>query len=182
MPRENGPWTILASHERFRYGNLTVREDEVVRPDGERGTYVTVRTPPGVAGLPIDDEGQVYLTRQYRYAIEQFSVEAAAGGMDDGETPVEAVRREVEEELGVRAEEWVDLGLVDVDTSVVLDQVRLFVGHGLSFTETEREGTEVMETLRVPLSTAVEMVMRGEITHAVTALLLLKAAQRPVPE
>jgi 8-oxo-dGTP pyrophosphatase MutT (NUDIX family) len=175
VARRNGPWTIHASREAFRHATLQVREDEVTRPDGEPGTFATVHTPPGVAALVVDQGGFVCLVRQYRYVVEQFSIEAACGAIEPGETPLEAAMREAREELGAEGGEWIDLGLMDADTSIFLNRVRLFLGRGVRLGQPDREGTEVMETLRVPFAEAVRLAMDGEITHAVTALLLLKA-------
>ena len=115
------------------------------------------------------------LTRQFRYILGRESVEVACGGVEDGEDPREAARREVVEELGFVAEEWTDLGRIDLDTSTVRCPVSLFLARGLSRTGARREGTEVMANLEVPFVEAVRMVEDGRITHAPSCILILKA-------
>ena len=165
MPSKHGPWTVEATVQKHRDSFLTVREDRVIRPDGQPGTYTTVTMKPGVAVLPFDEQGTVYLTRQFRYAVGRESIEAACGGIDEGEKPRDAARRELREELGIEAAEWIDLGHFDLDTSMINGPVHLFVAKRLSFTETEREGTETIESLKLPFKTVVTMILNGEITH-----------------
>src|SRR5688500_19052852 len=76
-----------------------VRVDEIERPDGSPGTYVTARVKNGALVLAVDDDGMCYLTRQFRYAIERETEEVAAGGADGDEEPLDAAKRELREEL-----------------------------------------------------------------------------------
>ncbi len=177
MVRQHGPWTIRESKPVYRNPFIEVVEDRVVRPDGQPGSYGTVVMKPGVAVLPVDEDGMAYLTREFRYAIGRESIEVAGGGIDEGESPLEAARRESREELGVEASEWVDLGRIDPFTAVVNSPAYLFLARRLSFTRVEREGTEVMEVRKVPFDEAVCMVMDGTITHGPSCVLILKASR-----
>ena len=98
------------------------------------------------------------------------------GGIDAGESPEAAARRELREELGITARELVDLGVCDPFTSVVVSPTRLFLARGLEFGETEREGTEQIHCRRVELAEALAMVDDGRITHAPSCLAILKAS------
>lgn len=178
MARRNGPWTIEGTTEQYRNRLITVREDRVIRPDGEPGSYATVEMRPGVAVLPVDRDGVAQLTRQFRYALGRESVEVVSGAIDEGEEPLEAARREAKEELGVTAEEWIDLGRMDMDTSTLRAPVQLFLARGLGFAESDQEGTETIEPLKVPLTVAVRMVLESEITHSPSCVTILKAGRR----
>src|SRR3954453_11171767 len=145
MPRRHGPWTIQESKPIYRNPFIEVVEDRVVRPDGQPGIYGTVAMTPGVAVLPVDEEGMSYLTREFRYAIGRESIEVAGGGIDEGESPLEAARREAREELGIEASEWINLGSIDPFTAVVHSPAHLFLARGLTFIPTEHEGTEAIE-------------------------------------
>ena len=177
MPRQHGPWTVHESNRVYRNPFIEVVEDRVTRPDGQPGFYGTVAMKPGVAILPIDEDGTAYLTREFRYAIGRDSIEVAGGGIDEGESPLEAARREAREELGVEASEWIGLGSIDPFTAVVRSPAHLFLARGLSFTPTERDGTEVIESVRVPFEEAVRLVMDGSISHGPSCVLILKAAR-----
>ena len=175
MARRKGPWSVEQTARIYRTPWVEVFEDKVIRPDGTHGLFTTVRMRPGVSVLALDEEGFAHLTSEYRYAVERESVEVVSGGVEDGETPLEAAKRELREELGLLALEWIDLGTVDPLTSIVLSPARLYLARGLTHAAHEREATEVICAVRVPLSEAVEMVARGEITHGPSCVLILKA-------
>src|SRR5688500_13677057 len=119
MARQHGPWSIQETTEKHRDSFMTVHEARVIRPDGKPGTYSTVAVKPGVAVLPVDGDGSVHLVRQFRYALGAESVETACGGVEEGEAPPDAARKELREELGIEATDWIDLGAIDLDTSMV---------------------------------------------------------------
>ncbi|AMV38419.1 NUDIX hydrolase [Planctomyces sp. SH-PL62] len=175
MERHNGPWTILDSEEEYKDDFIEVVRDDVRRPDGQLGAYATVTMKPGVAVLVVDEDGTVVLTRQFRYALGRDSVEVVSGGVDEGEEPLAAARREAKEELGIQAERWDDLGRIDLDTSIVRSPVSLFMARELSWTETEQEGTEEIEPVKASYAEAIRMIEDGTIMHAPTCVLLLKA-------
>ncbi len=174
MNRQNGPWTIKESREIYRNEFIRVTEDAVIDPARRDGTYATVQMKEGVVVLAVDDERNVYLTKQFRYAIGAESLEAIAGGVDEG-SPEENARREAKEELGIEAREWISLGSVETDTSIVRSTAHFFIARGLAFGESERDGTETMKPVRIKFSEAVEKALSGEISHALSAVLILKA-------
>jgi ADP-ribose pyrophosphatase len=132
---------------------------------------------PGVTVLPVDANGRVHLVRQFRYALGAESLEAPAGGVDEGESPLDAAKRELKEEMGIEADAWEPVGTVHIDTSIVHCPDHLFVARGLTVGKPDREGTEEMKTVRVSLAEAVEMVVRGEIVQASSCVLILRAAR-----
>ena len=176
MERKHGPWIIKERAEKHRDEFIEVYEDSVIRPDGEPGTYATVRMKPGVSVLPLERDGTIYLTRQFRYALGAESVEVVSGGIE-GEDASESAKRELREELGIEAAELISLGRMDMDTSIVRNPVSLFLARELKFTEAEQEGTERIEPFKTTLEAALGMVSRSEITHGPSCVLLLKAAR-----
>jgi 8-oxo-dGTP pyrophosphatase MutT (NUDIX family) len=180
MPRvreKRGEWTVLDTTVHYRNPWITVREDRVIQPDGQEGAFGVVEMTPGVSVLPVDEDGTVYLVRVYRYTLDRHSVEALAGGIEDGEDPQEAARRELREEAGIDAAELIDLGVVDQLTEVVISPDRLFLARGLSFNRPDREETEEIERVAIPLHQAVEWAYDGTVTHAASVVLILKAAR-----
>jgi ADP-ribose pyrophosphatase len=128
----------------------------------------------GVSVLPIDDQGNVYLTKQFRYVLGEESLEAPSGAIE-GEEPIEAAKREIKEELGIEAEEWLPLGTAETDTSIVRCPAHFFVARKLTFGEPNREGVEVMKTVKLSFDEAVEKALSGEIRHGASCILILRA-------
>ena len=89
---------------------------------------------------------------------------------------METAKRELAEELGLAATQWKKLASVDPFTTIVVSPTLLYLATGLSVVPTSPEGTELIETVKLPLADAIKMVTMGEITHAPTCVLLLMVA------
>lgn len=177
MSKKHGPWTINATRQVYEGFFVELYEDDVIKPDGAPGKYATAHLQPGVTVLALDADGFVHLVRDFRYALGRESVEVVGGAIDEGECPEESARRELKEELGIEAEEWIDLGVYDPVTSIVRSESRMFLARGLKFKEPDQDGSENLRPIRVKLEEAVRMVMENEITHGQSCVLILKAEQ-----
>lgn len=171
-----GPWWIKATQQVYRDPYVTLTRDDVVRPDGKDGTHVKVFMKPGVSVLPMDDDGAVYLTREFHYAVGRDSVEVVSGGIEPDEEPLSTARRELEEELGIRAEHFEDLGTVDPFTTIIESPTRLYLATGLSFVHARPDGTEQIECVQLAFEDALAQVMNGEISHGPSCIAILKTA------
>jgi len=176
--KQHGPWRILSSHEVYRDPWIEVRKDDVLRPDGLPGTHCVVRMKPGVSVIALDGEGFVYLTEEFHYAIGREGIEAVSGGGEPGEDPRLTAERELEEELGIRAGRWTAMGTIDPFTTIIHSPTALFLAEELAFGATSHEGTERIKSVKVRLEEAVAWVLDGTITHAPTAVLLLRTLLR----
>lgn len=182
MMETRGPWKVKSKTCKYEDEHICVELDDVIQPDGKPGQYALVDLKPGVSVLPLDGQGNVFLVRQFRFGLGAESLEAVAGGMDEGEPPLEAAQREAREELGIVARDWLDLGKIEIDTSIVHSPGYLYLARELSFTQKERDGTERdLITVKISLEEAVRKVMEGEILHAPSAVLILKAAMQLKP-
>ena len=170
-----GPWKITSTQEVYRDPFVNLKVDQVIRPDGLPGQHVVVGIKPGVCVLALDDRGNVYLTKEFHYAIGRDSIEAVSGGIEPGEDPDVTANRELQEELGLKAERMEYLTTLDPFTSCMVSPTRLYLATGLSEVPDSPEGTEQIEKVVMPLSDAVQSVIGGEITHAPTCVLLLRA-------
>src|SRR3954471_10743297 len=153
--KKHGPWMIKGSRERLREKMFQVFEDDVIRPDGTDDTYSTIKIKSGAEVLALDDAGFVYLVKEFRYALGRETIEAVGGGMDEGEEPLEAARRELREELGIEAEELTELGEIYYSPSLIHSPSTLFLARNLRFVEKDEDSGEVIETVKMPFSEAV---------------------------
>jgi ADP-ribose pyrophosphatase len=174
----HGPWQILRSNDIYRDPWIEVRCDDVIRPDGREGTHVVVQMKPGVCVVALDEEGFVHLTGEFHYGIGRDSIEGVSGGIEPGEVALETAQRELEEELGLKAARWTELGTVDPFTTIVVSPTQLFLAEGLSGSLPRPEGTELIRCIRLPLAEAVQLVLDSRITHGPTCVLLLKVHHR----
>lgn len=156
-----------------KYG-VIVFEDKVIRPDGKEGIYGWIQLGSGVSVLPIDDENNVYLGRGFMYPINRDSIEVASGGIEPGEPPSDAARRELEEELGIKARELIHVGSYRPITGRINTTQYMYIAKGLDFGE-NTDHIEDMKLMRMPLEEAVRRVMNSEIDEGLTMVMILKA-------
>jgi 8-oxo-dGTP pyrophosphatase MutT (NUDIX family) len=164
------PYDVVGSATKYKGKVITVRVDDVRMSDGAVVQREVVAHPGAVAIVALDDEGKVVLVNQYRPAVAARLDELPAGLLDvDGETALDAAKRELAEETGLEAEQW-DV-LVDLHSSpgFSTEAVRIYLARGLSpadgsFAAEHEELT--MTSYREPLSEAVRRVLAGGITNA----------------
>ncbi|MWA00652.1 NUDIX domain-containing protein [Actinomadura sp. LD22] len=169
---------VVSSRAVYENPWISVREDRVIHTSGEPGLIGLVTMTDGVTILPIAADGRVFLVREYKYGLGGPSIELVSGGLDDGEAPVAAARRELAEELGLTAREWIDCGHVDPFTAIVRCRNHLFIARDLTEGEAAPEPTEHIEPLVMRFDEALEMALDGTITHSATCCLLMRARLR----
>jgi len=176
-PRESGPYRVLSSEPRYRNRWMALREDRVIRPGGSEGLFGVVEMVAGSSVLALDGEDSVYLVREYKYALGRDSLEAISGGIDEGETPLAAAQRELREEAGLLAAEWQELAAIDPLTTAIRCRNHLFLARGLSQTSAKLDEGEELSIVKLPFDAALQMVLAGEISHAASCILVLRAAR-----
>lgn len=160
---------------------INVDLDTVRFPDGKTGELEMVRHPGAAAVVPFlsdpaGDDPQVLLLKQYRYAADGFVIEIPAGKLDAGEPPEECAHRELLEETGCSADRLERLTTIYTTPGFTDERIHLFMASGLTAGETAHEEHEFITPLRLPLSEALAMIERGEITDSKTVCGLLFAA------
>jgi len=178
MSQQN-PWRTKSSRVIYKNPWITVREDQVVRPDGNDGIYSVVETRIATGVVALTEKEEIYLVGQYRYPTSRYSWEIIEGGTDKNELPLNAAQRELAEEAGLIAAKWVPL-LENIELSNCHSSELgcLYLATELSETAKAPEGTEVLETICIPFEKALQMVRGGEILDAFSIIGILHAADR----
>lgn len=178
--RGASPWRTEQSRVVYDNGHLRVREDTVIQPDGQPGTYAYLDAPWPVVGIvPMTDTDEVYLVRQWRYPWQCNSWEIPAGHGEHDETALAAAQRELAEEVGLAAHDWQPLGTGYASASFNA-RFHLFLARGLHAADGyyQRDGAEQDLIARaVPMTQAVEAALDGRIDHGMSVVGLLRAAR-----
>lgn len=173
--KHDGGWRRRSSRYLYESRWFNLRRDEVTLPDGEDITYTLIEHPGFAMVVPLLDDGRVLLERVFRYTIQETTLECPSGGLD-GDAPEVAARRELEEETGWLAESMQPLGAFYPSNGISDERFHLFLATGLSETGTvQRESTEQIEVVFLPLDEAADLARRGRIPDAPSTLSLLVA-------
>jgi len=173
--KTNGPWKIKKSEEKYKNPWMKVSEDKVIRPDGKDGICGVVEMLNGACILPLDDNGYVYLIDQFRYVLGKNIIEVAGGSIKKGEEILEIAKRELQEEVGIIADEFISLGTIYPLTTIIKSSSTLYLTRKLRFVKATPEGTEKINVLKIKFENALKMVMDNRIIHGPSCVLILKA-------
>ena len=165
----------ISSREIYDGKVLHVRRDEVMLPNGEEAVREYVHHIGAVAILPLTDEGEVVLERQFRYPFGDVLIEIPAGKLDSPEEdPRKAALRELREETGALAAELTYLGDFYGSPAINDERIRLYLARGLTFTEQETDDDEFLEVFRMPLEALVSEIMAGNLPDGKTQVAALR--------
>ena len=165
----------LTSKQIFDGKVVKLYVDTVELPDGSEAIREIVRHPGAVCVIPVTKDMDVVTVKQYRYAFEQIMLEIPAGKLEPNENPLEAVKRELEEESGVVAGKIEYLGEIFTTVAIFDEKIHLYLATELEFKDAHPDEDEFLEVETIPLSELYNMVMDGDIKDAKTQIAILKA-------
>jgi len=149
--------------------------DRVVLQNGEHTLREVVSHPGGVTIIPIDDDGYVYCVRQFRYPMSEHLLEVPAGKLEYGEEPFLCAGRELSEETGITASEYIDLGKIYPSPGFCKEILYIYMARGLTFGIPHPDHNEFLDVEKIHIDELVRLVMNNEITDAKTVIAILKA-------
>lgn len=166
------------SQEIFNGKILHVFRDTVELPDGSGSFRELIRHVGAVAVIPVTEDGKVIIERQFRYPFDEVITEIPAGKLDSiQEDHLEAAKRELVEETGITADEWIDLGVYYPTSAYSDERIFMYLAKGLHRGEQKLDEGEFLDVEEVALTELVDQVMKGAIPDGKTQVAILKAAR-----
>lgn len=126
---ETPPKTPTSSRIVYQNPWITVHEDQTITPDGQTGIYGYMKSRDSVMVTVLDEDNRVFLLRAFRYPSNSWGWELPGGG-GDGEHLLDASKRELEEETGIRADSWELLGTDYVDNGLMTERMATYLARG----------------------------------------------------
>ncbi len=172
---EFNPWKILSAKEVYENPWIQLTEYSVINPSGGKGIYGKVHFKNLAIGvITLDSQMYTCLVGQYRFPIEKYSWEIPEGGCPEGTSPLEAAKRELEEETGLKALSWEVLLEMDLSNSVSDEHGIVYLAWDIEQGVASPEETEDLEIKRIPFEDAYRMVEEGLITDSLSVAAILK--------
>ena len=153
---------------------INLRKDTVSLQDGKEAVREVVEHNGGVCVAALTDEGEVLLVEQFRYPYKKMLLEIPAGKLEKGEEPEKCGRRELAEETGAQAEQFISLGQLYPSPGYCAEIIYMYAAAGLCFGEQHLDEDEFLSVKRIKLEDAVNMVLDNRIEDAKTQAALLK--------
>ena len=174
------PWTILSQKTLLDRKWLRITEDSVKLPNGTViDEFHVMHSPHWAAAIALTDAGQVVMVEQYRHGLGRASLELPSGVIDPDERPLEAAKRELFEETGHRAREWLHLLEVSPEPSRSTHRAHFYVARGaVQVGEARPEASEVINLRLLDVESLINEVMSGRIDHAAHVGAILLAERR----
>ncbi len=156
-------------------GMLTVKRDQVRLPNGNMSYREYVMHPGAVVIVPILPNGNVVLEKQFRYPLHQVFIELPAGKIDVGEEILITGQRELLEETGYSANEWITLGRQHPCIGYSNEVIHMYLARGLVSGSHQRDEDETLELFEANFENCLTMIQRGQITDGKTIIAILLA-------
>ena len=166
----------LSSEQKFDGIVVKLFVDEVELEDGRAATRELIKHPGGVCVVPVDDEGNIYMVKQFRYPFRTVLTEIPAGNLEYGEDHRQGGLRELKEEIGAEPDSFDYLGRLYPTVAYDTEIIHMYLARGLHFGEQHLDMDEFIDVVKLPFAEALQMVYDNRLPDAKTQLAILKAA------
>lgn len=176
MKDENLIEKKVSSENVFDGRLLHVYNDVISLPNGKTSTREYIKHQGAVAVVPVTDDNEIIVVRQYRYPIERVTIEIPAGKLDKGEEPLAAAKRELSEETGVESADITYLGGLYPSVAYTDEIIHMYMAKNLKYGQAHADDDEFLDVVKIPVDKFVDMIMNGEIMDSKTQAAVLKVA------
>lgn len=166
----------LSSNKVFEGRILQITLDEVELPNGKKSKREVVNHPGGVAVAALDENNNLLFVRQFRYPYREVVLELPAGKLEKGSSPLENGKRELFEETGAEGYSYISLGQVYPSPGYTSEIIHLYACKVKTIGNSNPDEGEFLNVEKIPLNTAVEMVLNNQIPDSKTQIAVLKTA------
>ena len=164
----------LSSEMKFD-GKLIKVTYDIADVNGKEAWREVVHHPGASAVVAIDEDNHIIMEKQFRYALNDYLLEIPAGKLDTGEDPLVCAKRELEEETGIIASEWISLGTIATSPGFCNEVIHLYVAKGLSKGEIHWDEDEYVEVERYTFDELLQRIKEETIKDSKTLSALLLA-------
>lgn len=160
--------TLVNSETLFKGKFLHVKRDTIALTDGTHGSREYVVHPGAVVVVPLLDDGQVVLERQFRYPVGQVMIEFPAGKLDPQEDPLKCGLRELQEETGYTCAEWAYAGKIHLAIAYSTEIIHIYFVRGLTLGPRKLDVGEFLDVFTAPAQQLMQWCIDGTVTDAKT--------------
>ena len=162
------PWPYIRSQSEQSYRVFSIRTDTAISPrTGIEHNFYIIESRDWVNIIPLTTDHQVVMVKQYRHGSREVTLEIPGGLLDPGDSPEEAAARELLEETGYQAKDYLKIGVVSPNPAIFSNRCYTFIAQNIKkICDPMPDQTEDIEVVLVPLSDIPEMIRKGEIDHA----------------
>ena len=178
------PWKLIRSQPAQSFRVFSVRTDTTVSPrTGIEHDFYVIETRDWINIIPLTDDDQMVMIRQYRHGSREVTLEIPGGLVDPGDTPKKAAARELLEETGYQAKKWIKIGVGNPNPALFNNRCYTFLAQDIKkIAAPTPDQTEDIEVVLIPLADIPELIRKGEIGHAIVIMAFCHYFLRHVEE
>ena len=149
--------------------------EDITLPNGVRSKIAMVRHPGSTAIVPMIDDHTVVMIRQYRHPIREYILEIPAGTLEPGESSLNCAKRELEEETGFVAAEFVEIARIHMLPTYSNEEIYVYLARNLTVSQQNLDQEEIIHTITYPFDEVMQLIDKGRITDALTIMSIYRA-------
>lgn len=177
---QEGTVPVIRLDRQLKYqGNILKIYEDTVLANGHQAKWDYIHHDGAAAVLPVADDGRILMVRQYRNALDRFTLEIPAGKLDEADEPkIECAYRELEEETGFRTEKLEYLMSLNTTVAFCDEAIDIFVAHNLIPSRQHLDEDEVIDVEPWELQDLEQMIYQGKITDGKTIAAIMAYARK----